>query len=76
MINVDYARDGVRVCLEANVELNRFGWVDARPVALGERRGETEFFSFGAGSALGSYAPASGLAIARPKAMITRIAMR
>lgn len=45
--------------LEANIALNRFGWVETHQVALGERRGRADFFSFGSGSALGSYAPAT-----------------
>ncbi|MGH9279488.1 MAG: FkbM family methyltransferase, partial [Acidimicrobiales bacterium] len=45
--------------LEANVALNGFGWVETHRVALGERRGQAEFFSFEPGSALGSYAPAT-----------------
>ena len=45
--------------LKANLELNRFAWVDAHMVALGERTGTADLFSFGEGSALSSYAPAT-----------------
>jgi len=45
--------------LEENMALNGFIWVDTRLVALGQQEGRAEFFSFGSGSALGSYAPAT-----------------
>lgn len=45
--------------LEANIALNGFGWVDTHQVALGEQAGQADLFSFGAGSALSSYAPAT-----------------
>lgn len=45
--------------LEANVALNGFSWVDTHMVALGAQTGHAELFSFGGGSALGSYAPAT-----------------
>ncbi|MGI8407673.1 MAG: FkbM family methyltransferase, partial [Actinomycetota bacterium] len=45
--------------LEANVALNRFACVETHMVALGEQSGHGALFSFGEGSALGSFAPAS-----------------
>ncbi|HEX8770336.1 MAG TPA: FkbM family methyltransferase [Acidimicrobiales bacterium] len=45
--------------LQANVALNGFRCVDSHMVALSDRPGRTELFSFGPGSALGSFAPAT-----------------
>jgi FkbM family methyltransferase len=44
--------------LRANIALNRYHWVDTHMVALGAEAGRAELFSFGSGSALGSFAPA------------------
>lgn len=45
--------------LKANVGLNRFHWVEAYDVALGEAPGDAELFSFGPGAGLSSFAPES-----------------
>lgn len=45
--------------LRQNVALNRFSWVDTRNVALADGSGREEIHSFGAGSGLSSFAPAS-----------------
>lgn len=45
--------------LQENVAVNRFGWVETHKVALGERSGQAELFSFGAGAGLSSFAPAT-----------------
>jgi FkbM family methyltransferase len=42
--------------LQANVALNGFEWVTTCAVALGERAGSAEFWSFGAGAGLSSLA--------------------
>jgi FkbM family methyltransferase len=42
--------------LQANVALNGFEWVTTCAVALGERTGSAEFWSFGAGAGLSSLA--------------------
>lgn len=45
--------------LQRNIAINRFHWIETHNLALGERSGEAELFSFGAGAGLSSFAPAT-----------------
>jgi len=45
--------------LKRNLALNDFDWVETHEVALGEKPGQAELFSFGRGSALSSFAPST-----------------
>lgn len=45
--------------LKANIDMNRFTWVDVQKAALAEAAGEAVLFSFGEASAVSSFAPAT-----------------
>ncbi|MGH2845282.1 MAG: FkbM family methyltransferase, partial [Thermoleophilaceae bacterium] len=63
--------------LRANVELNRFGWVELHQLGLAERSGSETLYTFGPGAGLSSFAPAAaGRAEEIPTATLDEMAHR